>query len=211
MWVLLTGDMGRAANGEPKASFEPGYELRARYTIFSEGCHGSLGKQLMQRYSLREDADPQHYGLGLKEVWSIDPALHQEGLVMHSLGWPLDNGTEGGGFVYHAGDNQVYLGLIVALNYRNPHLSPFAEFQRWKQHPRIRRYLEGGTRVSYGARAVNKGGLQSLPKLVFPGGLLAGCEAGFLNGAKIKGSHTAMKTGMLAAESVFAALSAERA
>jgi electron-transferring-flavoprotein dehydrogenase len=206
---VATGDMGRAANGEPKASFEPGYELRARYTIFSEGCHGSLGKQLMQRYSLRDGADPQHYGLGLKEVWSIDPALHQEGLVMHSLGWPLDNGTEGGGFVYHAGDNQVYLGLIVALNYRNPHLSPFAEFQRWKHHPRIRRFLEGGTRLSYGARAVNKGGLQSLPKLVFPGGLLAGCEAGFLNGAKIKGSHTAMKTGMLAAESVFAALSAD--
>jgi electron-transferring-flavoprotein dehydrogenase len=208
---VATGDMGRGADGEPKPSFEPGYELRARYTIFSEGCHGSLGKELMQRYDLRRDSDPQHYGIGLKEVWTIDPERHEEGLVVHSLGWPLDNATEGGGFLYHARDKQVYLGLIVALNYKNPFLSPFEEFQRWKQHPRIRRYLEGGTRVSYGARAVNKGGLQSLPKLVFPGGLLAGCDAGFLNGAKIKGSHTAMKTGMLAAESVFAALAGDAA
>ena len=206
---VATGDMGRGADGEPKPGFEPGYELRAPYTIFAEGCRGSLGKQLMARYDLRAGADPQHYGIGLKEVWTIDPALHEEGLVMHSLGWPLDNTTEGGGFMYHAQDHQVYLGLIVALNYRNPHLSPFDEFQRWKQHPKIRRYLEGGTRIGYGARAVNKGGLQSLPKLVFPGGLLAGCEAGFLNGAKIKGSHTAMKTGMLAAESVFAGLAGQ--
>ncbi len=203
---VATGDMGRNRDGEPKDGFEPGYELRAQYTIFSEGCHGNLGKQLMQRFDLRDGADPQHYGLGIKEIWEIDPAKHDEGRVMHTLGWPLDNGTEGGGFVYHANNNQLSLGLIVALNYRNPWLSPFEEFQRWKQHPRIRRLLEGGKRVSYGARCVNKGGLQSLPKLVFPGGLLAGCEAGFLNGVKIKGSHTALKTGMIAAESVFAAL-----
>jgi len=203
---VATGDMGRDANGEPKPAFERGYELRARYTLFAEGCHGSLGKSLMEKFSLRDACDPQHYGIGLKEIWAIDPAQHEEGLVVHTLGWPLDNSTEGGGFLYHAKDNQVYLGLIVALNYSNPNLSPFDEFQRWKQHPVIRRTLEGGKRIAYGARAVNKGGLQSLPKLVFPGGLLAGCEAGFLNGAKIKGSHTAMKTGMLAAESVFAAL-----
>jgi electron-transferring-flavoprotein dehydrogenase len=205
---VATGDMGRNAAGEPKANFEPGYELRARYTIFAEGCHGSLGKQIMQRYSLRENSDPQHYGIGLKEIWSVDPALHNEGLVMHSLGWPLDNRTEGGGFIYHAADNLVYLGLIVALNYSNPWLDPFEEFQRWKHHPAIRKSLEGGKRISYGARAVNKGGWQSLPELVFPGGLLAGCDAGFLNGAKIKGSHTAMKTGMLAAESVFESFAA---
>ena len=206
---VATGDMGRDAAGQPKANFEPGYELRGRYTIFAEGCHGSLGKQLMERFSLRENCDPQHYGIGLKEVWSVEPERHHPGRVVHTLGWPLDNKTEGGGFMYHARDNLVYLGLIVALNYRNPHLQPFEEFQRWKQHPLIRKSLEGGKRISYGARAVNKGGLQSLPELAFPGGLMAGCEAGFLNGAKIKGSHTAMKTGMLAAESVFEALSTE--
>ena len=203
---VATGDMGRDAQGQPKPGFEPGYDLRGKYTIFAEGCRGSLGKHLMSHFDLRADCDPQHYGIGLKEIWTIAPEKHEEGLVMHSLGWPLDGRTEGGGFLYHAKDNQVYLGLIVALNYRNPHLSPFDEFQRWKHHPRVRRFLEGGQRISYGARAVNKGGLQSLPKLVFPGGLLAGCEAGFLNGVKIKGSHTAMKTGMLAAESVFEAL-----
>jgi electron-transferring-flavoprotein dehydrogenase len=205
---VATGDMGRGRDGQPKSNFQPGYELRARYTVFAEGCRGSLGKELMRRYDLRRDCDPQHYGIGLKEVWTVDPARHREGLVVHTFGWPLANDTEGGGFLYHARDNQVYLGFIVALSYSNPHLSPFDEFQRWKQHPRIRSVLEGGQRVSYGARAVNKGGLQSLPRLVFPGGLLAGCEAGFLNGAKIKGSHTAMKTGMLAAESIFAALQA---
>ncbi|MCL4791883.1 MAG: 4Fe-4S dicluster domain-containing protein [Gammaproteobacteria bacterium] len=203
---VLTGDLGRGADGREKASFQPGYELRGKYTIFAEGCRGHLGKQLMDTYSLRADCDPQHYGIGIKEIWTIDPARHREGLVVHTFGWPLDSSTEGGGFLYHAADNQVYLGFIIALNYSNPHLNPFEEFQRWKQHPRIRSCLEGGQRVSYGARAVNKGGLQSLPKLVFPGGLLSGCEAGFLNGAKIKGSHTAIKTGMLAAESVFAAL-----
>lgn len=203
---VITGDQGRGADGTAKPGFQSGYELRARYTIFAEGCRGHLGKELMARYGLRDGVDPQHYGIGLKEVWTIDPAKHRPGLVVHTLGWPLDAGTEGGGFLYHAADNQVYLGFIVSLAYRNPHLSPFEEFQRWKQHPRIRDVLEGGQRVSYGARAVNKGGLQSLPRLVFPGGLLAGCDAGFLNGAKIKGSHTAMKTGMLAAEAVFEAL-----
>ncbi|MEE4186237.1 MAG: electron transfer flavoprotein-ubiquinone oxidoreductase [Gammaproteobacteria bacterium] len=203
---VVTGDMGIAADGSRKPAFEPGYELRARYTIFTEGCHGSLGKELIDKYELRRDADPQHYGIGLKEVWEIDPALHQPGLVVHTTGWPLDSSTEGGGFLYHAAGNQVYLGYIVALNYSNPYLSPFKELQRWKHHPSISRFLEGGKRISYGARAVNKGGLQSLPELVVPGGVLAGCEAGFLNNAKIKGSHTAMKTGMLAAEAVFAAL-----
>jgi electron-transferring-flavoprotein dehydrogenase len=205
---VITGDQGRSADGVEKPGFQSGYELRARYTIFAEGCRGHLGKELMARYGLRDGVDPQHYGLGMKEVWNIDPARHRPGLVVHTLGWPLAGDTDGGGFLYHAADNQVYLGFIVSLGYRNPHLSPFEEFQRWKQHPRIRAVLAGGQRVSYGARAVNKGGLQSLPKLVFPGGLLAGCDAGFLNGAKIKGSHTAMKTGMLAAEAVFAALGA---
>ena len=203
---VITGDMGVAENGEHKPTYEAGYELRARYTIFSEGCRGSLGKQLMHKFDLRRDSDPQHYGIGLKEIWAIDPEKHQEGLVVHTTGWPLDNKTEGGGFLYHAANNQVYVGYILALNYSNPHLNPFKEFQRWKHHPKISHYLAGGERVSYGARAVNKGGLQSLPKLSFPGGVLAGCDAGFLNGAKIKGSHTAMKTGMLAAEGVFAAL-----
>jgi len=209
---VATGDMGRSASGEPKPTFQPGYEIRAPYTLFAEGCHGSLGKLLIDRFKLREGRDPQHYGLGIKEIWSIDPQRHTPGRVVHSLGWPLSRGAEGGGFMYHAADNQVYVGFIVALNYRNPYLSPFEEFQRWKQHPRIRESLEGGKRISYGARTVNKGGLQSLPKLAFPGGVMAGCEAGFLNGAKIKGSHTAMKTGMLAAEVIFAALEAgERA
>jgi len=205
---IATGDMGRDRTGTPKDSFQPGYELRARQTIFAEGCRGSLGKQLMRRFDLRRDCDPQHYGIGLKEVWTIDAANHREGAVVHTLGWPLRNDTEGGGFLYHAGGNQVYLGFIVALSYSNPWLDPFQEFQRWKQHPRIRAVLANGKRVSYGARAVNKGGLQSLPRLGFPGGVLAGCEAGFLNGAKIKGIHTAMKTGMIAAEAVFAGLEA---
>jgi electron-transferring-flavoprotein dehydrogenase len=163
----------------------------------------------MGKYDLRKDADPQHYGIGLKEIWQIDPDKHQEGLVVHTAGWPLDSKTEGGGFLYHAANHQVFLGYIVALNYSNPYLNPFKEFQRWKHHPKIRIYLEGAERVSYGARAVNKGGLQSLPKMSFPGGVLAGCEAGTLNGAKIKGSHTAMKSGMLAAEGIFEALQSD--
>ncbi|MEM7281296.1 MAG: electron transfer flavoprotein-ubiquinone oxidoreductase [Pseudomonadota bacterium] len=203
---VATGDMGRDRAGNKKPMFEPGYELMGKYTIFAEGCRGSLGKQLMDRFDLRKDSDPQHYGIGLKEVWSVDPEKHTPGRVVHTFGWPMDNRTEGGGFLYHAENNEVYLGFIIALNYKNPHLSPFDEFQRWKHHPVISKTLEGGKRVSYGARAVNKGGFQSLPKLVFPGGLLVGCEAGFLNGAKIKGNHTAMKTGMLAAETVADAL-----
>ncbi len=204
---IATGDMGIARDGSHKGSYTPGYELLAKYTVFTEGCRGHLGKELMERFKLRDgDVDPQHYGIGIKELWEIDPAKHDPGLVVHTLGWPMNNRTEGGGFLYHIEDNQVSLGFIVALNYQNPWLSPFDEFQRWKLHPRIRQYLEGGKRICYGARAVNKGGLQSLPKCSMPGALLAGCEAGFLNTAKIKGSHTAMKTGMLAAESVFAAL-----
>ena len=205
---VATSDMGVGKDGQQKSSFQAGYELTAPYTIFAEGVRGNLGEELMRKFDLRADADPQHYGIGLKEVWEIDPDKHEEGLVVHTTGWPLDNHTEGGGFLYHAANNQVFLGLIVALNYKNPHLSPFDEFQRWKLHPKIRQYLEGGKRVSYGARAVNKGGLQSLPKLAFPGGMLVGCDAGFLNGIKIKGAHTAIKTGMLAAESVQRALAA---
>jgi electron-transferring-flavoprotein dehydrogenase len=203
---IVTSDMGIGRNGERKPAYQPGYELLGKYTVFAEGCHGNLGKKLVDSFGLRSQSDPQHYGIGLKEIWEIDPARHEEGLVVHTLGWPLDNHTEGGGFLYHASNNQVYLGLIVALNYRNPHLSPFHEFQRWKLHPRIRHYLEGAKRISYGARAVNKGGLQSLPKLTFPGGMLVGCDAGFLNGVKIKGAHTAIKTGMLAAEGIHDAL-----
>jgi len=205
---VATSDMGIGKDGQHKSSYQAGYELTAPYTIFAEGCRGNLGEELMRQFDLRAGVDPQHYGIGLKEVWQIDPDKHEEGLVVHTTGWPLDNHTEGGGFLYHAANNQVFLGLIVALNYKNPHLSPFDEFQRWKQHPKIRQYLEGGERISYGARAVNKGGLQSLPKLAFPGGMLAGCDAGFLNGVKIKGAHTAIKTGMLAAESVQRALAA---
>jgi electron-transferring-flavoprotein dehydrogenase len=203
---VATSDVGVGKDGQQKASYQPGYELLGKYTIFAEGCRGNLGETLMKHFDLRKDADPQHYGIGLKEIWEIDPQKHEEGIVVHTLGWPLDNKTEGGGFLYHAANNQVFAGFIIALNYENPHLSPFHEFQRWKQHPKIRKYLEGGKRISYGARAVNKGGLQSLPKLSFPGGVLVGCDAGFLNGAKIKGAHIAIKTGMLAAENIYAAL-----
>jgi electron-transferring-flavoprotein dehydrogenase len=203
---VATSDMGIGKDGEKKSNYTPGYELLGKYTIFAEGVRGNLSELLMQRFDLRADADPQHYGIGFKEIWEVEDDKHDEGLVVHSMGWPLDNHTEGGGFLYHASDKQVYLGFIISLSYRNPHLAPFEEFQRWKTHPRIRRYLEGGERIAYGARAVNKGGLQSLPKLVLPGGLLVGCGAGFLNGIKIKGAHTAMKTGMQAAEAVHAAL-----
>jgi electron-transferring-flavoprotein dehydrogenase len=205
---ILTGDMGVAEDGSEKDGYMPGMELLAKQTIFAEGCRGHLGKQLMNSFDLNKDADPQHYGLGIKEIWTIDPKKHQEGLVVHTAGWPLDNHTEGGGFLYHMENNQVSLGFIVALNYTNPHLSPFDEMQRWKTNPKISQFLDGGERVSYGARAVNKGGMQSVPKLSFPGGLLVGCDAGFLNGAKIKGNHTAMKTGMLAAEAIIESLKA---
>jgi electron-transferring-flavoprotein dehydrogenase len=203
---VVTGDKGVARDGTHKPTFQQGYELRARYVVFAEGCRGSLGLELERRFALRAAADPQHYGIGLKEIWQVDPAKHRPGEVVHTFGWPLDDATEGGGFLYHAAGQRVYLGLIVALSYTNPYLDPFVELQRWKTHPAIRSVLEGGQRISFGARAVNKGGLQSLPALVVPGALLVGCEAGFLNGAKIKGSHTAIKTGMLAAESIFAAL-----
>jgi electron-transferring-flavoprotein dehydrogenase len=203
---VATADMGIGKDGARKDSYTPGYELLGKYTIFAEGVRGNLSEQLMDRFDLRADADPQHYGIGFKEVWEVEPERHKEGLVVHTAGWPLDNHTEGGGFLYHAENNQVYLGLIIALDYSNPHLAPFEEFQRWKLHPKIRQYLEGGERIGYGARAVNKGGLQSLPKLSFPGGMLVGCGAGFLNGVKIKGAHTAIKTGMLAAEAVQTAL-----
>lgn len=199
---VATGDMGVGADGLGKPGFERGLELRARHVIFAEGCRGSLCQELESRFSLRADSDPQHYGIGLKEIWSVDADRHIPGTVVHTLGWPLDNHTEGGGFLYHADDRQVYLGFIIALNYKNPYLNPFEEFQRWKRHPRIRSVLEGGVRIAYGAKAVNKGGLQSLPVLSFPGGVLVGCEAGFLNGLKIKGIHTAIKTGMLAAEAI---------
>ena len=203
---VTTGDSGVARDGAPKPNYQPGYELRSKYVVFAEGCRGHLGKELEARFDLRADCDPQHYGLGLKEIWQVAADKHRPGEVVHTLGWPLDNATEGGGFLYHGGQSQVSVGLVVALNYRNPYLDPFEEFQRWKQHPRIREVLEGGQRIAYGARTVNKGGLPSLPKLVVPGGLLVGCEAGFLNGAKVKGSHTAMKTGMLAAETIYDAL-----
>ena len=205
---VATSDLGIGKDGEKKPSYQPGYALTGKYTIFAEGVRGSLSEDLMRRFHLRDGVDPQHYGIGLKEIWQVDPQRHEEGLVVHTAGWPLDNHTEGGGFLYHAEDGQVYLGFIVALDYSNPFLSPFEEFQRWKQHPRVRRFLEGGERIAYGARAVNKGGLQSLPKLAFPGGLLVGCGAGFLNNVKIKGAHTALKTGMLAAEAVQRALAA---
>jgi len=203
---VATSDMGVGKDGKKKDSYTPGYELLGKYTILAEGVRGNLSEEAMRRFDLRADADPQHYGIGIKEVWEIEPDKHEEGLVVHTAGWPLDRHTEGGGFLYHAANNKVFLGLIIALNYRNPHLSTFDEFQRWKTHPKIRCYLDGGKRVAFGARAVNKGGLQSLPKLAFPGGMLIGCGAGFLNGVKIKGAHTAIKTGMLAAESIHKAL-----
>ena len=206
---VLTGDLGVARDGSHKPTYQAGYELRAKYTVFAEGCRGHLGKRLEERFGLRTGVDPQHYGIGFKEIWQVDAAKHRPGEIVHTLGWPLDAATDGGGFLYHAADARVYVGLIVALSYRNPHLDPFAEFQRWKQHPAIREVLAGGQRTSYGARAVNKGGLQSLPRLSFPGGLLVGCDAGLLNPAKIKGSHAALKSGMLAAETIFAALAKE--
>jgi len=200
---VATGDMGVAEDGSEKDSYMPGMELHARYTIFSEGCRGHLGKQLLERFELDKDADAQHYGLGIKELWDIDPAKHQSGLVLHGSGWPLEGGASGGFFLYHTDDNQVVVGLIIDLNYSNPYLSPFDEFQRMKHHPVLAQYLEGGKRVSYGARAITKGGFNALPKMTFPGGLIVGCDAGTLNFSKIKGTHTAMKSGMLAAEAMF--------
>ena len=207
---IATGDMGLNAEGEPKDGYEQGMELHARYTLFAEGCRGHLGKELIAHFGLDEGKDPQHYGIGIKEVWQIDPELHEEGKVIHGIGWPLsESGSSGGAFMYHAENNEVYIGLITDLNYSNPHLSPFEEFQRWKTHPKTKPYLEGATRLAYGARALAKGGLNSLPKMSFPGGLLIGCDAGTLNAVKIKGNHTAMKSGILAAEEIMAAMATE--
>jgi electron-transferring-flavoprotein dehydrogenase len=206
---VITGDMGIGADGEPKDGFEPGMELRAKYTLFAEGCRGHLGKQLITKFALDADADPQHYGIGIKELWEVDPAKHRPGLVVHGAGWPLaETGSSGGFFLYHLEDNQVVVGLITDLNYSNPHLSPFDEFQRMKHHPLFTAHLEGGKRVSYGARAIAKGGLNALPRMTLPGALLLGCDAGTLNFSKIKGTHTAMKSGLVAAETVFEALRA---
>lgn len=207
---IVTGDLGVDREGQPKEGlYTPGMELRAKYTLFAEGCRGHIGKQLIKRFKLDSDSDVQHYGIGLKELWEIDPAKHQQGLVVHTAGWPLDvmaKDNTGGSFLYHLENNQVVVGLIVDLSYANPYLSPFDEFQRLKHHPVISQYLEGGKRISYGARALAKGGINSLPKMVFKGGALIGCDLGTMNVAKIKGSHTAMKSGMLAAEAVADAL-----
>ncbi len=207
---IATGDMGVNRAGEQKDSYEPGIELHAKYTLFSEGCRGFLSQQLIESFGLDADSEPQTYGLGIKELWEIDPAKHKPGLALHSAGWPLGNQIYGGSFMYHMEDNQISIGMVVGLDYANPYISPYEEMQRFKQHPAIRKYLEGGKRIAYGARTLNEGGLQSLPGLTFPGGALIGCSAGFLNVPKIKGSHTAMKSGLLAASSVVEALSQNR-
>jgi electron-transferring-flavoprotein dehydrogenase len=208
---VISGDMGVGRDGVPTTNFQPGIEIHARYTLFCEGARGHLGRQLNQRFNLGADADPQVYGLGLKEVWQLDPSRHRQGLVIHTAGWPLQRDTYGGSFLYHMGDNQAMVGFVVGLGYSNPYLSPYEEFQRYKTHPAIRAHLEGGKRIAYGARAIAAGGLMSLPELVFPGGALVGCDAGFLNASRIKGSHAAIKSGMLAAEAAFEALQAGRA
>ena len=206
---VATGDMGIGRDGKPKDTFEPGIELHARQVLFAEGCRGHLSRQLMDRFGLREGVQPQTYGIGLKELWEIDPERHAPGTVIHTAGWPMDGRTYGGSFLYHLEDNQVAVGFVVGLDYENPWLSPFDEFQKFKTHPAIRPFFEGGKRIAYGARAINEGGFQSIPRLTFPGGMLIGCAAGFVNVPKIKGSHTAMKSGMTAAEAVFDWLAAE--
>ena len=208
---VATGDMGVARDGTHKPDYQPGLELHAKYTLFAEGVRGSLSKQLIEKFALTKDSQPQIYGLGIKELWDIDPASHVPGRVIHTQGWPLTTGSNGGGFLYHQADGQVALGFVTWLNYRNPYLSPFEEMQRWKTHPEIKAILKGARRVSYGARAINDGGFQAVPKLAFPGGALIGCSAGFVNVPRIKGSHTAMKTGMMAAEATAAAIAAGRA
>jgi electron-transferring-flavoprotein dehydrogenase len=207
---VATGNVGIGKDGQPTENFQPGMELHARYTFFAEGARGHLGKQLIERFRLADGRDPQSYGIGLKELWEIEPSRFKAGLVMHTAGWPLDSATYGGSFLYHFEDNKVSVGFVVGLNYTNPYLSPFEEFQRYKTHPAIRAFLEGGKRLAYGARAITAGGLNALPRFVFPGGCLIGCDAGFLNASRIKGSHAAIKTGMLAADAVFEALSAGR-
>jgi electron-transferring-flavoprotein dehydrogenase len=206
---VATGDMGVDREGNRKDGYTPGYELRARYTLFAEGCRGSLTKGLFEKFALRDGCGPQTYGIGIKELWEVPAENHHQGRVVHTIGWPLDSGTYGGSFLYHLDSNQVAVGFVVGLDYRNPHLSPFDEFQRFKTHPAIRPTFTGGRRIAYGARALNEGGFQSIPKLVMPGAALIGCTAGFLNVPKIKGTHTAMKTGMLAAEAVCAAFVAD--
>jgi len=200
---VLTGEFGRDKHGKEKAGYQPGMQIRGKYTLFAEGCRGSLAQRLMDKFHLRNGCDPQTYGIGIKELWEVAPAKHKLGLVTHSVGWPMDSGTYGGSFIYHLENNQVAVGYVIGLDYKNPYLNPFEEFQRFKTHPAIRGTFEGGRRISYGARAINEGGLQSLPKLTFPGGALIGDAAGFLNVAKIKGTHTNMKSGMLAAEAIF--------
>ena len=208
---VATQDMGVAADGSHKPDYQPGMEIRAKYTMFAEGARGHLTKQMKTRFDLEANCQPQVYGLGIKELWDIDPARHVPGRVIHTQGWPLsESDSWGGGFLYHQANGQVALGFVTALDYANPHVSPFQEFQRWKTHPAIREYLEGGKRVAYGARAINEGGWQSVPQLAFPGGALIGCAAGFVNVPRIKGSHTAMKSGMLAAEAAAAAIAAGR-
>ncbi|WP_298233566.1 electron transfer flavoprotein-ubiquinone oxidoreductase [uncultured Azohydromonas sp.] len=207
---VATGNMGLGKDGEPTESFQLGMELLGKYTVFAEGARGHLGKELIERYRLDAGKDPQSYGIGLKELWEVPPEKHKPGLVVHTAGWPLDADTYGGSFLYHAADNRIAVGFVVGLDYQNPWLSPFEEFQRFKTHPAIRKHLEGGKRLSYGARAITAGGLLSLPKTVFPGGALVGCDAGYLNASRIKGSHAAIKSGMLCAESLFEALAAGR-
>jgi electron-transferring-flavoprotein dehydrogenase len=208
---VATGDMGVGRDGKPTEQYQPGIELHGKYTFFAEGCRGHLGRRLLERYRLNEHCDPQVFGIGLKELWEIDAAKHQPGLVIHSAGWPLDASTYGGSFLYHMEDRLVSIGFVVGLAYRNPYLDPYQEFQRYKTHPRIRAFLEGGKRIAYGARAIAAGGITSLPKLVFPGGALIGDDAGFLNASRIKGTHAAIKSGMLAAEAAADALAAGRA
>ncbi len=207
---IATGDMGRSRDGSQGPNFEPGMELHAKYTLFAEGCRGHLSKALMEKFNLREGVEPQTYGIGIKELWDVEPANHKEGLVIHTQGWPL-NDIVGGGFIYHQENNQIAIGFVTTLDYENPHLSPYDEMQRFKTHPAVKPMLEGGRRVAYGARAINEGGLQSVPKLAFPGGCLIGCAAGFVNVPRIKGTHNAMKTAMLAAEHAFAAICEDRA
>lgn len=207
---VATGDMGIARDGSHKNTFSPGIELLAKYTLIAEGTRGSLAKSLEQKFNLRANSEPQKYGLGFKEIWSIDPSQHNEGSVLHTQGWPLDNNTGGGGFLYHLADNKIAVGFVVHLNYRNPLLNPFEEFQRFKTHPAIKPLLQNAKRLAYGARTINEGGVQSLPELIFPGGALIGCSAGFVNVPKIKGSHNAIKSGMLAAESIVAALKTDQ-
>ena len=204
---VATGDMGVDADGNQKDSFTPGYELRAKYTFFAEGCRGSLTKGLFEKFDMRSNADPQTYAIGIKELWEIDPKKHHQGKIVHTIGWPLNSETYGGSFLYHLENNKVAVGFVTGLDYKNPHLSPFEEFQRFKTHPVMRPTFEGGRRIAYGARALNEGGFQSIPQLVCPGGAIIGCAAGFLNVPKIKGSHNAMKTGMIAAEAAFKNLS----